>query len=167
MSGKSLIDRLRAWFGEEHPAPPARPTPSPWSTPPVAPPPAPTIDEDDARIPDASRQKLRSVRALIADLEKRGGNEGLGSTLLIDLRQMREVHLPRLIQSYIDIPPAHRSEIFRKTGRSASYVLNDGLDTMAERLQAMSRSLAQGNLDAFTDNLRFIDSRYGDGSPLD
>ena len=39
--------------------------------------------------------------------------------------------------------------LFRTTGRSASFLLNDGLEKLAIRLRTMSRSQAQGNIDAF------------------
>ncbi|MFS0737908.1 hypothetical protein ABC347_12730 [Sphingomonas sp. 1P06PA] len=171
MTDKSLFDRVRAWLGDTGPAPaaPAAAPPAAERAPATPPAPAPSSapDPDDPRIPDASRAKVRAVLELIADLESRISDDSLAAGTRVDLDQMRSVHMPRLIQSYVDIPAAHRSEIFRRTGRSASYVLNDGLDVMAERLRAMSKSLAQGNIDAFTDNMRFIDSRYGSRSPLD
>jgi hypothetical protein len=47
-------------------------------------------------------------------------------------------------------------------------MLHEGLKKMADRLSAMSMSMAQGNIDTFTSNLRFIEARYGEGfSPLD
>ena len=79
---------------------------------------------------------------------------------------MRDLHLPQLIASYADIPPAHRAEIFRATGRSASYNLNEGLDRMISRAEALSRSLAQEDINSFADNLRFIERRYGNNDPL-
>ena len=41
-------------------------------------------------------------------------------------------------------------------------VMSESLQKMADRLDAMSRSLAQDNIDAFTSNLRFIEGRYGE-----
>ena len=35
-----------------------------------------------------------------------------------------------------------------------------------ERLETLSRALAQDNLDSFSDNLRFIETRYGGSDPL-
>jgi hypothetical protein len=37
---------------------------------------------------------------------------------------------------------------------------------MVARLETLSRSLAQEDLDSFADNLRFIDHRYGSDDPL-
>ena len=126
--------------------------------------PAPVVPFDyaDTRIPDASRNHITKVLALIAEIEAGAAGEASWSPLLIEIRQLSEVHLPTLIKSYIDIPAAHRAEIFRKTGRSASFLLNEGLEKMNDRLRAMSLSLAQGNIDAFTSNMRFIDMRYGE-----
>ena len=99
--------------------------------------------------------------ALIADIEAAATGEASWNPLLIEIRQLSEVHLPTLIKSDINIPAAHRAEFFRKTGRSASFLLNKGLEKMDERLHTMSLSLAQGNIDAFTRNMGFIDMRYG------
>lgn len=159
------------------PAPPPSAAPPPPAAPPAAPPapraspdPRPPVafDYDDPRLPENARGRIAIVRTLIAEIEARAQTKGVGATDLIDLHQMRDNHLPTLLRSYVEIPAEHRAEIFRKTGHSASYILNEGLDKMATRLRAMSRSLAQGDLDAFAANTRFIDTRYGDEfSPLD
>ncbi len=168
MTSSSFLDRLAGLFGGTAPVPapgadpaPAAPSSSP-ATPPVG------FDFDDERIPDASRDKVLIVRQLVEDVGKRAASGDIANATLLEIQRMHDVHLPQLLKSYIDIPAAHRSEIFRKTGKSASFVLNDGLDKMIERLRSLSRSLAQGDIDAFTDNLRFIEGRYGnDKSPFD
>lgn len=104
--------------------------------------------------------------ALIADIEARTQADRLMVSALTEVRQMRDSHLPRLVSSYAEIPPAHRAEIFRETGRSASYNLNQGFEKMIARLETLSRSLAQEDIDSFADNLRFIDHRYGTEDPL-
>lgn len=80
----------------------------------------------------------------------------------VDIDQMRDVHLPKLVQSYIDIPAEHRAEIFRKTGQSASFLLEQSLNTMQARVDEILRNLAQHDLDAFTNNTAFIGQRYAD-----
>ncbi len=124
-------------------------------------PPAPPFDYRDPRIPDASRDRIRTILALIAEIASGAANEEIFSPVIIEIHQISDVNLPALVKSYIEIPASHRAEIFRKTGRSASYLLNDALDKLRERLNAMSLSLAQGNIDAFTSTMRFIDMRYG------
>jgi hypothetical protein len=109
---------------------------------------------------------VAKLLALIADIQARGERDPLLASSLTEVRQMRDLHLPQLIASYADIPPAHRAEIFRATGRSASYNLNEGLDRMISRAEALSRSLAQEDINSFADNLRFIERRYGNNDPL-
>jgi len=133
-----------------------------------APPPAvlPALTADDPRIPDASRPRVARLLGLLADLDARTAADPLLAAAATEVRQMRGSHLPQLVASYADIPPAHRAEIFRRTGRSASYTLNEGVDRMIERAEALSRALAEDNLDSFADNLRFIETRYGSRDPL-
>lgn len=157
----SFLDFVASMFGTrtaDAPVTAATPVPSPAPTPAIA--------ADDPRLPDASRPRVARLLALAADLEARSARDPLLVSALTEVRQMRDTHLPGLVASYADIPPAHRAEIFRKTGRSASYVLNEGLDKMAARLEALSATMAQDDLDSFADNLRFIDTRYGGTDPL-
>ena len=126
------------------------------------------FDLDDPRIPDNSRALVRKIRDLITDIEKRAAQQEAFCPNGHEIRMMRDVHLPKMLISYVEIPEQHRAEIFRRTGRSASYMLHEGLVKMADRLTAMSVSMAQGNIDTFTSNLRFIESRYGEEfKPLD
>ncbi len=129
---------------------------------PVAVPERIEFDLDDPRIPDNSRKLVQTIRDLITDIDKRAAQQAEFCPNGIEIRMMRDVHLPKMLISYIEIPEQHRAEIFRKTGRSASYMLHEGLKKMEDRLTAMSTSMAQGNIDTFTSNLRFIESRYGE-----
>jgi len=152
-----FLDWLAKLFGADAPATPA---------PPPVPAGPPTITADDPRIPDATRPRVAQLLTLVADLEARAARDPLLAAQLAEIRQMRDSHLPQLVASYADIPPSHRAEIFRQTGKSASYTLNAGVDRMIARASDLSRSLAQENLDSFADNLRFIETRYGNKDPL-
>lgn len=153
-----FLDKLTGWMGGRAvPGPPAQEEQVPA---------APSIASDDPRLPDASRPLVARMLSLIADIEARTQDDGLMVSALTEVQQMRDSHLPRLIASYADIPASHRAEIFRQTGRSASYNLNQGFEKMIARLETLSRSLAQEDLDSFADNLRFIDHRYGEDDPL-
>ena len=164
MADTSLWQRLLRFLGlDGRPPPPALP-PAPR---PPEPGTEPGFNFDDERIPDASRQRVARIRVLIDDLEKRATDRDLISEVA-ELRRIRTAHLPKLLQSYIDIPPEHRAEVFRETGRSASFLLNERLDKMKDRLDDISKMLARGNLNAFVENMRFIDLRYGSSdSPFD
>ena len=128
--------------------------------------PLPPLTAEDERLPNASRPRVAKLLASIADIEARADADPLLASAIIEVQQMRDVHLPRLLASYADIPPAHRAEIFRATGRSASYEFNAALDRMLDRAAALSRSLAQQDINDFAANLRFIERRYGGDDPL-
>jgi hypothetical protein len=163
MTMAGFLQRLLAalGFSPEAPAPPPEPAPQ-------APrPAAPSIDLHDERIPESSRDRAALIMSLVGDLEERAGKRGL-ATERKELERIGSVHLPRLLQSYIDIPPEHRAEVFRETGRSASFLLNERLDKMTSRLREISKMLARDNLDAFSTNMQFIDRHYDDAeSPFD
>jgi len=152
-----FLDKLAEWLSG-----PIEPLPAAATGTPAAPRMAP-ISADDPRLPETSRPLVARLLALIAEIEARTHEDTLMISALTEVRQMRDDHLPRLIESYAEIPPSHRAEIFRQTGRSASYNLNQGFERMIARLEALSRSLAQDDLDSFADNLRFIENRYGKG----
>lgn len=126
----------------------------------------PALSVDDPRLPTTSKGRIARLIALIADIEGRSDVGGGLASIRAEVRQMRDVHVPQLIASYAEIPPQHRAEIFRSTGQSASYSLNAGLDRLIARLERLSRSLAQDDIDGFADNLRFIEQRYGRDDPL-
>lgn len=160
MSKDGLFSRIaRAIAGD--PAPPALPVPAAPAVPPVI------VDYEDDRIPEGARGKVRRILACLKEVEELMARESVEGFTRVDVEQMREQHLPKLVKSYIDIPPAHRSEIFRKTGKSASFILEDSLDQMQSKIDDIMRNLAQHDLDAFADNTRFIKERYTDSNPFD
>lgn len=156
-----VFERLAAMFGapEGPPAPARAPEPTPQSRR------GPAFTADDPRIPDTTRPRVARLLAMAADIEARSERDPLLAAAVTEVRQMRDQHLPQLIASYAEIPPAHRAEIFRTTGRSASYKLNEALDRMAAKIEKLSRDLAQEDINSFADNLRFIEGRYGPGDP--
>ena len=160
MSISRLLGRL---FGGQEAASAINRTPAP--TP--AAPPAPAFNYDDERIPQSAKAKALKILASIEDVEKAMVREEVPSISRVDIAQMRNVHLPELIQSYIDVPAAHRDEIFKRTGKSASFHLGASLDKLQERVETMLRDLAEHDINAFTNNMRFIDERYStDDNPF-
>lgn len=152
----SMFDRLNRLFGAS-------------ASPAEAPPPAPSspadpvgFDFEDERIPDAARIKMRRVLACIEEVDKAMLREQVPGFSRIDMEQMRDIHLPKLAKSYIDIPPNYRGEIFRKTGKSASFILLESLDKMQLKMDEILKNLAQSDIDAFTQNAQFIGQRYAD-----
>jgi hypothetical protein len=159
MAKPTFWERLKAFFFRGAPAEqPSLPPPSP----------APVADDTscDNRLPESSLAKVQGIRRMLGELDQRAKERSLFDETL-ELQRLRAQHLPSLLRSYADIPPEHRAEIFRETGRSASFLLNERLDKIVDRLEEMSRQLARGNLDAFSENIRFVDTKYGASSPFD
>jgi len=126
---------------------------------------APAIEPEDPRLPDTTRPRVARLLSLASDIEARSLDDALLVSALTEVRQMRDTHLAQLVTSYAEIPAEHRADIFRKTGKSASYNLNAAVDRMIQRLETLSRTMAQEDIDSFADNLRFIEHRYGSGDP--
>lgn len=159
MPRDNLFSRISRAFRSD--ATPEQAVPAAPAVPPVM------VDYEDESIPGSARDRVRRILACLAEVEAALSRETLPGFTGVDIIQMREEHLPRLIKSYIDIPDAHRAEIFRKTGKSASFILNDSLDQMQQRIDSILRSLAQKDIDAFTNNTRFVDERYAERNPFD
>ena len=153
-----LLDSLRKLFGEDSP-PPAAPSPAAAET-------APPIDYEDARIPESAKERVRRVLACLHEVEHLMEREQVQAVNRAELELMRSEHLPKLVRSYIDIPPAHRSEIFRKTGKSASFILDESLDKLQARVDEVMKNLAQHDIDTFANNVAFIGRRYTDQNPF-
>ena len=159
---------LMDWFRKFLVAPPvdaAAVLPVPGSAPGSAPAPAPAaaaaFDLDDPRLPAPARASAKAITAAIEAVLNNSHNSEFDRIVLGELVQMRAEHLPKLLRSYVDVPPQHRKEIFKNTGRSASFLLDDALRKMAGRVDKLSRDLAQNDLDAFANNAEFVSRRYG------
>lgn len=111
------------------------------------------------RIPESSLGRVLVIRDLVRDLEKETATRGM-QTELDELGRIKGTHLPKLLQSYIEIPAQHRADVFRETGKSASFLLNESLDKMLARLRDISGDLARGNITTFAENVRFVDLYY-------
>ncbi|MBF7015815.1 hypothetical protein QUC32_30385 (plasmid) [Novosphingobium resinovorum] len=159
MSEDGIFSRIaRALSGTASPNTP--PTPLAPTIPPVQ------VDYEDDRVPNGAKERIRRIFACLVDAEKAMEREQIPGFTQVDVIQMREQHLPKLVKSYIDIPPDHRAEIFRKTGKSASFILNESLDQIQHKVDEILRNLAQHDIDAFTNNTRFISQRYADDNPF-
>ena len=130
-------------------------------------PPPQAFNYDDGRIPQRAREQALKILQSIEDVEQAMVREQVPSFSRVDTAQMRDIHLPQLLQSYIDVPAFHRDEIFKRTGKSASFHLSASLDKLQGRVDTMLRDLAEHDLDAFTNNMRFINERYSnDDNPF-
>jgi hypothetical protein len=157
MTKRSLMDSLRGFFaGDPDEEPDAGPRPA-AETPAV--PGDPLGGDWKERIPQSSLKRVLAIRDAVRELEQETATRGMQAEL-DELGRIKATHLPRLIQSYVEIPEQHRSDVFRETGKSASFLLNDSLDKMLARLRDISSQLARGNITTFAENVRFVDLYY-------
>lgn len=121
---------------------------------------APGFDLADPRLPEFARAQVERIRETIEGLIARNAANDFYRIAISELVQMRDEHLPKLLRSYVEIPPEFRKEIFRKSGRSASYLLEEALGVMQARIDEISSALARDDIEAFASNTDFISKRY-------
>ena len=80
---------------------------------------------------------------------------------VLEVRKLVGEHLPGMVESYRRIPPNLRRE--QRDGRTADQQLTDGLGKISKEIDAITRQLAAGDLDALAVRGRFLDYKYGDG----
>lgn len=78
-----------------------------------------------------------------------------------EVRKLVGEHLPGMVESWRKIPAHLRRE--ERGGRNADQQLADGLGKISAEIDAITRQLAAGDLDALAVRGRFLEYRYGDG----
>jgi len=78
-----------------------------------------------------------------------------------DARRLMSVHLPGLIDRYLNVPPDYRAAVDSE-GLSVDQRLVEGLSAARTALTEISDGLAKGDVAAFETQGRFIKSRYGE-----
>ena len=111
--------------------------------------PAPARAEVDAI--SAQLPSLRAVLERVETLEPRAQ----------DARRLMSVHLPGLIDRYVNVPPEFRRQADGE-GISVDERLVEGLAAARTALSEISEDLARRDLAAFETQGRFIKSRYGE-----
>jgi hypothetical protein len=78
-----------------------------------------------------------------------------------DARRLMSVHLPGLIDRYLHVPAAYRSEQDGE-GKTVDERLIDGLSAGRSALNEISEKLARADVAALETQGRFIETRYGE-----
>ena len=117
----------------------------------------------DLRLPSKCRESAVRLCDELTALRLRAKSRPAGDSTLLDIARLQERHLPDLLRRYLGVPDEHRAEIFRRTGKSASYHLATALEMMSRRADELSLELAAGLLDDFATGTRFVETRYGRG----
>lgn len=81
-----------------------------------------------------------------------------------DARRLMSVHLPGLIDRYLNVPAAYRSEQDGE-GKTVDERLVEGLAAGRSAIDEIAKKLARVDVAAFETQGRFIKSRYGDDGP--
>ena len=110
--------------------------------------PAPAQGQIDAitSLLPALRQTLERVETLNPDAQ--------------DARRLMSIHLPGLIDRYLHVPAAYRSQEDGE-GKTVDERLVEGLAAARNALDEVSEKLARADMAAFETQGRFIQSRYG------
>ena len=82
-----------------------------------------------------------------------------------DARRLMSLHLPGLVDRYLNVPPAYRGERDGE-GKTVDERLAEGLAAGREALSGISEQLAREDVAALETQGRFIQSRYGE-QPID
>jgi hypothetical protein len=77
-----------------------------------------------------------------------------------EARRLMSVHLPGLIERYANVPPAYRKEVDGE-GKTVDQRLVEGLNASRMALGEVTERLAKRDVDAFSTQGRFIESKYG------
>jgi hypothetical protein len=81
-----------------------------------------------------------------------------GAPAAREVRKLLSEHLPELVNSYTRIPAGLRGR--EHAGSTPAAQVTDGLHVIAGQIEAMSRELSQGDLDALAVRGRFLESKY-------
>tara|TARA_B000000460_G_scaffold242924_1_gene211213 strand:- start:196 stop:900 length:705 start_codon:yes stop_codon:yes gene_type:complete len=115
-------------------------------------------------VPSGAQDRIRRILASLEGVQVAMSREEIPSFNRVDAEQMRDLHLPKLVKIYIDIPAAPRPEICTEQENRRVFRLNESLDQIKSKIDDILRNLAQHDIDAFTNNILFIVQKYLDSN---
>ena len=118
-----------------------------------------------ALLPAPAQAQVDLISARLSPLRETLERVEMGDPAAQDARRLMQVHLPGLIDRYLNIPKVYRSER-QEDGVSADDRLVEALAAAREALDEMGETLTRGDLLAFETQGRFIESRYKDSDAL-
>ena len=117
--------------------------------------------EQRAKLPGRAIPAFDMIFLRLNDLHPRLATMEPNSTLAWDLRRLLTNHLPRLVQSYSELPGTVRDAEPELLDR-----LIDGLGTLDEELIRICREASREHLTTFEAQERFLEARYKDGPKI-
>lgn len=112
-------------------------------------------------LPPPARSEIDSISARLPALRQSLERIGTLDPKAQDARRLMSIHLPGLIDRYMNVPVEFRRQEDSE-GLTVDQRLVEGLAAARTALDEISKDLAQGDLNAFETQGRFIKSRYGE-----
>ena len=114
-----------------------------------------------AALPPPARAELDAISAILPSLKQTLERIDDLNPDAQDARRLMSVHLPGLIDRYVNVPPAYRNQ---KDGEDVTVDerLVEGLAAGRAALREISDNLARSDVAALETQGRFIKSRYGE-----
>jgi hypothetical protein len=117
-----------------------------------------------AALPAPARGEIDAIHAILPSLKQTLERIDDMNPEAQDARRLMSIHLPGLIDRYVNVPPAYRSH---KDGEDVTVDerLVEGLAAGREALAEISDKLARSDVAALETHGRFIKSRYREDGP--
>lgn len=112
-------------------------------------------------LPPPARAEVDAISAQLPSLKAALERVGTLDPKAQDARRLMSLHLPGLIDRYLNVPAEFRRQADSE-GISVDQRLVDGLAAARTALAEITEDLAKGDLAAFETHGRFIKSRYGE-----
>jgi len=112
-------------------------------------------------LPAPAQAQLDSISAVLPSLKQTLERVETLDPNAQDARRLMSIHLPGLIDRYMNVPQVYRSEKDGE-GKTVDERLVESLAAARTALGDVSEQLARGDLAAFETQGRFIKSRYGE-----
>jgi hypothetical protein len=114
-----------------------------------------------AALPSPARSEIDAISARLPSLKTSLERVQTLDPKAQDARRLMSIHLPGLIDRYLNVPPEFRGEPDSE-GMTVDQRLVDGLSAAKTAIGEISEDLARNDLAAFETQGRFIKSRYGE-----
>jgi hypothetical protein len=114
-----------------------------------------------AALPAPARAVIDSISAQLPSLKQSLERLETVDPKAQDARRLMSIHLPGLIDRYLNVPSQFRSQEDGE-GLTVDQRLVEGLTAAKTALDEISQDAAKSDLDAFQTQGRFIKSRYGE-----
>jgi len=111
-------------------------------------------------LPAPAQAEVDSISAILPSLRQTLERVDTLDPNAQDARRLMSLHLPGLLDRYMHVPAAYRSELDGE-GLTADQRLTEALAASRTALGEIGEKLARADMAAFETQGRFIESRYG------